>query len=208
MTPIGHFEAVWGRCSQLSALHSYLDKNVTAILQPDELLRAEWVARVSALDLYIHELIAQKMVEIFEARRLPTATYLKFQISTGTLNRIRTASTPSDASSAFDLFVRNQLSRITYQFPDDIADGVRLCSSIELWNEVAMVLGANPTTKTDKAKELKRQLSLLINRRNKIAHEGDLQQSPLREPWPISKADLIYVEEWLERTVRAIDSIV
>jgi hypothetical protein len=208
VTPLEHYEAVWGRCAQVSALHAYLENRVTGILQPDELLRAEWVARVSALDLYIHELVAQQMLATFDGRRPASPAYLKFQVSTETLNRIRAAATPSDASAAFDLYVRSYLSRITYQFPDDIADGVRLCSKIELWNEVALKLGATPATKVDIAKSLRTQLSLVVRRRNIIAHEGDLQQSPLREPWPISRADLVFVGEQIERLVRAIDAVV
>jgi hypothetical protein len=164
--------------------------------------------RVSALDLYIHELVAQKMLEIFEGRRSATPAYLKFKIPTETLNRIRAAATPSDASAAFDLFVRSHLGLITYQLPDDIAEGIRLCSAIELWYEVAMIFGATQATKTNDAKDIKRQLSLLIGRRNKIVHEGDLQQSPLREPWPISRADIVFVGEQIERIVRAIDTVV
>jgi hypothetical protein len=192
----------------LSTLHAYLEKNVSGIMQPDELLRAEWVARVSALDLYIHELVAQGMLAIFEGRRPASPAYLKFQISTETLNRIRVAATPSDASAAFDLYVRTYLSRITYQAPDDIAEGVRLCSTCELWNEVALRLGATPAKKVDEAKNLKTQLSLAVRRRHIIAHEGDLQQTPLREPWPISRADLAFVGAHIERVVRAIDTAI
>jgi hypothetical protein len=177
-------------------------------MQPDELLRAEWVGRVSALDLYIHELVAQRMLATFEGLRPATPAYLRFQVSTETLNRIRAAATPSDASAAFDLYVRSYLSRLTYQAPDDIADGIRLCSTIELWNEVALKLGATAATKADEAKSLKKQLSLVVRRRNIIAHEGDLQQSTLREPWPISRADLAFVGDQIERLVRAIDAVV
>ena len=115
---------MWSRCARLSTLHAYLETNVSGIMEPSELLRAEWVARVSALDLYVHELVAQGMLAIFEGLRPTTAAYLKFQVSAETLNRIRTATTPSDASAAFDLYVRTYLSRITYQAPDDIADGI------------------------------------------------------------------------------------
>lgn len=208
MTPLAHFEAVWSRCALLSTLHAYLVRSVSGIVQPDELLRAEWVARVSALDLYIHELVAQLMLATFEGRRPASPAYLRFQVSNETLNRIRAAATASDAGAAFDLYVRSYLSRITYQAPDDIADGVRLCSKIELWNEVALKLGATPATKAVQAKGLKLDLSLVIQRRNKIAHEGDLQQSPLREPWPISQADLVFVGDQIDRVARAIDAVV
>src|SRR5690348_1514771 len=199
MNPLAHFEAVWSRCAVLSALHAYVANNFTGVVQPDELLRAEWVARVSALDLYVHELVAQLMLATFEGRRPPTPAYLKFQLSNETVNRIRTAASQSDASAAFDLFVRNYLARITFQDPEGIAEGVRLCSAVELWNEVALKLGATAATKIDEAKDLKRRLSLVVQRRNKIAHEGDLQQPPLREPWPIDQKDLRTVAEEIER---------
>lgn len=208
MTALAHFEAVWSRCAQLSTLHAFLAKNVSGILQPDELLRAEWVARVSALDLYIHELVAQLMLASFEGRRVASPSYLRFQVSNETLNRIMGAASASDASAAFDLYVRSYLSRITFQAPDDIADGLRLCSTIELWNEVALRLGATPATKASEAKRLKRQLSLVVRRRHIIAHEGDLQQTPLREPWPISRTDLEFVGDQIEQIVKAIDLVV
>ena len=208
MTPLQHFDAVWSRCDQLSTLHAYLERNVAGVLQPGELLRSEWVARVSALDLYVHELVAQSMLDIFEGRRPTCPAYLRFRLSTDTVHRIQRASSASDARAAFDLDVRNHLSQITYQFPDDIAEGVRLCSSIELWNEVALALGASPATKTKDAKDLKTRLSLVVRRRNAIAHEGDLQQTPIREPWPISRADLTFVRDEIGRLVRVMDTLV
>lgn len=207
MTPLDHFESVWNRCAQLSALHAYLAQRVSSILQPDELLRAEWVARVSALDLYIHELVAQRMLEIFEVRRSPSPAYLKFQISNETLSRIRSAATNAEAAAAFDLEVRNHLSYMTFQDPEKIADGIRLCSAVELWNEIALHCGATPATKNAIAKDLKQQLSLVIRRRNGIAHEGDLQPSIPREPLPISQADLIVVGNLIEKIVKAIDKV-
>jgi hypothetical protein len=208
MTPKAQFDSVWGRCAILSGLFTYLERNVAGVLQPEELLRAEWVVRVSALDLYIHEVIAQSMVAIFEGRRPKTPAYSKFPISNEALDRIRAASTPTEASAAFDLYVRTQLGRITYQFPDDIAEGIRLCSAVELWNEIALALGATASTKNELAKHHKRQLSLIVRRRNAIAHEGDLQRTPLRDPWPIKRADLTDVSNFIESIVVAMDAII
>jgi hypothetical protein len=192
----------------LSALHLYLANNVAAAAQPDEVLRAEWVARVSALDLYIHELVAQRMVAIFEGQLPSTDAFKQFQVPTETLNRIRNAQSTVEASAAFDLHAREALSRKTYQFPDDIADGVRLCSPVELWNEIALQTGATPATKSVVAKGLKTSLSLVVRRRNAIAHEGDLQRTTPREPWPISRSDLATVRDRIEQIVRAIDAVV
>ena len=59
MTPKIYFDDVWQRCELFVALHGYVTANATAALQPDELLRAEWAARVSALDLYVHEIVTK-----------------------------------------------------------------------------------------------------------------------------------------------------
>jgi hypothetical protein len=196
------------RCAELSALHSYLANRVSSVLHPDELLRSEWAARVSAIDLYVHELVAQRMLAIFEKRLPPTPAYLRFYICTETLDRICNAQTRHEASAAFDLEVRSQLSRKTFQHPDDIADAIRLCWGSELWNEVAARLGATPQNKTILAKTLRRDFSLIVERRNKIVHEGDLQPSTTREPWPISRPDVAFVANQIERIVKTIDDLV
>jgi hypothetical protein len=208
MTPIAHFEAVWTRCAQLSALQAYLAKNVAGVLQPEELLRAEWVARVSALDLFIHELISQNMLAIFDGQRVASPGYLRFQLSLETLTRIRASAGQSNASAAFDLEVREQLSRETYQQPENIAEGIRLCCPLELWNEVATRLGASPTNQNSEAKKLKTALSVIVRRRNQIAHEGDLQPNQMGQPWPISRPDLKFVADFIEKVVYAINAVV
>lgn len=208
MTPIAHFATVWERCTQLSVLQAYLSKNVSGVLNPEELLRAEWVARVSALDLYVHELVAQGMRSIFDGQRPQTNAYLRFHIPLEVVSRILAAKSLTDAGAAFDLEVREQLAILTFQQPEKIADAVRLFSQTELWNEVALKFGATPSTKTNEAKAIKRQLSLIITRRNQIAHEGDLQPNLLRQPWPISRTDLDFVASTIEKIIKAIDAVV
>jgi hypothetical protein len=207
VTPLAHFDLVWSRSAELSVIQAYITNNVTGILSADELLRAEWATRISALDLYVHELVAQEMLATFEGRRPVSAAYQRFRISNETLDRIRAAITPSDASSAFDLEVRTQLDASSFQDPEKIAEAVRLISDIELWNEVALALGATQATKTTQAKTLKKDLSLMVQRRNKIVHEGDLQPSPPRLPWPISQADVAAVKQHVEAIVHAINDI-
>lgn len=208
MTPKGHFDAVWLRCHGLSAMHAFMARGTTAALPADEILRAEWVARVSALDLYVHELVAQRMLECFEGSRPRTPRFQSFELPLETIERIRTAATPVAASDAFDLEVRRQLSFVTFQDPDKIADGVRMCSNVELWNEIALNQGATHATKVAQAKRLKSQLRAIVDRRNKIAHEGDLQPTLPITPWPIDQADLAQVSIFVDRLVTSIEASV
>ena len=71
MDPITIFELAWLRCDELSGLQTYLSKNVSAVVKTEELLRAEWMSRVSALDLFVHELVAQSMLQIFQGNPRP-----------------------------------------------------------------------------------------------------------------------------------------
>jgi hypothetical protein len=207
MIPIQVYEEVWVRCDQLSQLHSYLTSQATTILPLDDLLRSEWAMRVSALDLFVHELTAQKMLAIFRNVHPITPAFTRFQLTYEAMNRIRFAPSPDEAASAFDLEVRTQFSRKTFQDPEEIAHAIRHCSEIELWNEIALCLGASASEKIEKAKSLKRELSLIVQRRNKIVHEGDLQPQIPRVPWPITKSDLAFVASSVDNVVRSINTI-
>jgi RiboL-PSP-HEPN len=209
MKPLDYFNEAWGRCEHLTTLHDYLDKRLTSALSLDEMLRAEWVSRVSALDLYIHELVLQNMMDIYYGKRPSTPSYLKFRVSMETLSRMNASSTPTDAGSAFELEIRTSLARVTYQDPDTIADGIRLISTVDLWAQLAIAIkGATAATKIKFSKEIKRDLSLIVSRRNKIAHEGDLQSTSPRLPWAINRDNLNSVATTIKNIVYAIDDII
>lgn len=208
MTPKTYFDDVWQRCELFAALHGYVVAQATAALQPDELLRAEWAVRVSALDLYVHELVTTHLVGIFTGARPACPGFGRLQVSADALIRIQNAPTLSDRAAAFELEVRTRLSRVTYQTPDDIADGIRMVSPCSLWNEVALKLGASTSTVTAVAGDLRKKLSIIVDRRNKIVHEGNLQPTVPRIPWPISRSDLADVTSFIASVVGAIDAIV
>jgi len=193
----------------LTVIHTFVARRGTGALRPDELLRAEWVARVSALDLFIHELVAQRMLKIISQELPQTAAFTRFRVSTDTAARMAVGPATA-AQAAFDLDLREQFSTLTFQMPDKIADAIRLCSSVKLWNAVAenQNLGA-PTAQIEVfSKNIKATLSLIVGRRNKIAHEGDLQPGVPREPWPISESDVAEVRNFIQCLVISIDSVV
>jgi hypothetical protein len=123
------------------------------------------------------------------------------------MERLRKAATSTEASSAFDLDVRERHSILTFQDPEKIAGAVRLYSGVELWNEVALHLGATAATKDLAAKALKKDISLIVQRRNKIAHEGDMQPAVPRAPWPIDRASVDFVATTIEKVVMAIEHV-
>jgi hypothetical protein len=195
------------RAGLFGGLHAYITKNAAAVLDPTELLRAEWAMRVSALDLYVHELVSQRLLEIFRGARPTCPGYLKIPISNNALMRIRANGKGNVSDSAFDLEMRTRLSRVTFQAPDEIADGIRMVSSIELWSEIVKHNGATGAAIKADAAALKAELSQIVNRRHKIVHEGDLQPSMPRVPWPITRPDVDHVKNVILRIVKGIEAV-
>lgn len=206
MTPKAYFDDIWRRADLFATLHAFLTKNAAAAIQPDELLRAEWAMRVSALDLYVHEVVSQNLLKIFQGIRSVCPGYSKLQISSDTLMRIHTSGPGLASDTAFDLEIRTRLARVTYQFPDDIADGIRMVSPIEFWNEIARHHGATPVSVKSEAATLKGELTQIVNRRNKIVHEGDLQPVIPRLAWSISREDVDHVKTTIEKVISGMEA--
>lgn len=205
-TPKDIFDNAWSRCDLLSLTYSYTSSNMSGVFDSQEILRAEWVARVSALDLYIHELVAQKMLEIFQGTRSRTLRFDKFTIPHSVMSDI--INNPSTRDQTYDLEVRRQIGIQTYQTSESIADGIRLISDIGLWRLVALDQGSTSSAADSRAKSMKMQLNAIVERRNKIAHEGDMKPLTPREPWPIAGQDLVVVRNFIEALVTSIDRIV
>ena len=156
----------------------------------------------------MHELVTKNLVEIFAGARPVCPGFARFQVSCEALMRIQAAATSADRSAAFELEVRTRLSRVTYQHPDDIADGIRMVSPCALWNEIALKLGATTATVTAVSADLRKRLAIIVDRRNKIVHEGDLQPMVPRTPWLIDRGNVSQVTTFINDVVGAIDSIV
>lgn len=208
MTPKLYFDEVWFRAEVIGSIHAYIAKNVAAALDPSELLRAEWAMKVSALDLYIHEVVAQNLLKIFQGTRPPCPGFFRVRISNETLMRIHNAGRGFHSDNAFDLEVRTMLSRITFQYPDEIADGIRMISSIELWNEVVKFHGASASSASSQSKAMRGDLTQIVNRRNKIVHEGDLGPSIPRAQNYIDRSQVDDVSALIQKIVIAIDALV
>ena len=69
-----------------------------------------------------------------------------------------------------DTEIRRAHSWKSFQKPDSIADAIRLFTEISLWKDVAALMGMTPA-------DLKTRIELVVDRRNKIAHEADIDPS-------------------------------
>lgn len=167
------------RVEHLGGLYRALSGLTTAAVDASDLLRAQVVLAVSAFDFYIHEVTVFGMVAVFEGRRPPTQAFLKYRVSVGAVS----VGMSAHSSSWFEAEIREQHSFQSFQQPDKVADAIRLFSDVKLWQEIASMMARTE-------KDVKDQLKLIVDRRNKIAHEADLDPSYPGTRWPIKASDV------------------
>ena len=188
------FEENLGRARDMRAMYLNLKLTLSQNFELSDILRASIVASVSSLDSFIHELSRLGIVEIYKGNRPKPIGYSKFMIS---IDHLQIITSNPNSTDWLEAEIRKQHSWQTFQHPDKIADAIRLVSSKELWKDVGERLGIDATT-------LKQQLSLIVDRRNKIAHEADADPSSPGSRWPIDESIVLDTIDSIERIGRAI----
>lgn len=218
LNPIEQFRENITRVQVLDGVHTALDNTTTAALDLTDLLRAQIVMIVSALDLYIHEITRIGMLEVYNGKRPQTDAFLRFQVTLdsamqGTelaIERLKLAMQRNPDPSKdkwlddkwLDSQIRERHSHKSFQKPEDIADAVRLFSSCQLWQDVANQLNLD-------AQDVKNDLLAIVKRRNQIVHEADLDPTypGTMTRWSISPADVASTLEFIQDVCEAIDVV-
>ncbi len=184
------------RVRDLSHLINAIGSMTTSAIDLSDLLRSQIVLSVSALDHFIHEYVRLGMLEIQRGVRAPTDAYLRFQIPL----RVTHPTTAISSSDWLDDVIRERHSWLSFQHPDKVADAIRLISSEQLWKRVEDKLGIP-------ARDIKTRLSLIVDRRNKIAHEADMDPTNPGIRWPINLNMVNETIDFIERIVQTIFDI-
>ncbi len=180
----------------LGGLYDSLSRMTTAAVDSTDLLRSQIVLSVSAVDFFVHEITVQGMLETLRGIRPSTEAFHKYKLSAGLL-----LLSPYDLASAFEREIRERHSYLSFQQPDKVADAIRLISPKPLWQELSALLGRNEG-------ELKNQLRLIVERRNQIAHEADVDPSYPAQRWPIRKSDTDDCVQFVCDLCEAINTVV
>jgi hypothetical protein len=155
------------QASELGVLYAHLSNTVTIPEQFDDLLRSQIVNALSAFDKLMHDLIRIGMVRIFENQRPSTSKYLSEAVAIQHLPGLAASAVPPPAVR-FEEIVREKLSKLSFQDPAKIADGLSyIWNETQKWQQIALGLGM-----TDE--DAKRKQRLIVTRRNAIVHEADL----------------------------------
>lgn len=188
------------RVQALGGLYDVLSQQTTPALDLTDLLRSQIVMVVSTLDHYVHEITRIGMLEVYSGKRPWTPAFLRFQITMeATLQGI--AAVPGN-DGWLDEEIRKKHGYLAFQHPDRIADAIRLFSSCTLWISVASELNLE-------VEDVKTELQLIVNRRNQIAHEADLDsRTPGGNRFTISPSDTERIINFIQNIGEAIYVVV
>jgi len=196
---LDQFHVSINRVRDLIAVHNSVKAKSTPVLDLSDILRAALVLSISALDFYVHEVVRLGMLEIHQGLRSEPPAFSRFQVSLGS------AREGLNVDLSLDYWLEDEIrqrhSYKSFQQPENIADAIRLISDKKLWEEVAKVMGRQ-------AQDIKQQLSIIVDRRNKIAHEADIDPTlGLGSRWSINEVLVNDAVDFVEQVVESIHSV-
>ena len=184
---------------ELDTLYVYLKDTLLLPNDLTDLLRAEWVYTISAMDKLIHELVRLGMIEAFQGTRVRTKKFLDFGISVSTYTNISSSILTNFPPPEywFEQEVIQKHKQLSFQDPDKITDGLSLIwDENHKWHKLSESIGIPE-------RDLKTQLKTIISSRNQIVHEADIDLlSGQRNT--IDKADIDIVVSFIETLSEAI----
>lgn len=179
------------------AVYDAVRARTTETLDLSDLLRAEIVMLVSGIDYYVHEIVRLGMLECHRGTRGVTPSFLQFSV---TLENVRQGLQAPTVDDWLDNEIRTRHGWQSFQRADKIAEAIRLFSGVRLWEDVGRVMGSP-------AEDVVRRLNLIVDRRNKIAHEADTDPT-YGKRWPIDALMVDEASEFIEKLVEAIHRVV
>lgn len=151
--------------------------------------------RITALDIasWLEDEIQQSQGYEFLRQSYGVSALIP-AISSSIVNRLNN-------TSWLESEIRERLGYQSFQQADKIADAIRYISDKKLWDEVAILM-------TRPVKDIKQQLNLIVDRRNKIAHEADIDPSfSIGSRWNIDEILVSDAVNFIEILVESIHQV-
>lgn len=194
------FSASIAEARSLTDLFNFLTENVKAPFSYDDILRSQIVYSVSAFDKLMHDIIRIGMVACYSGTRPATDKYQAEPISLQ-LHGALVAATIPPKEIVFQTEVVVKLSRLTFQDPEKVAEGLSLIwGEKNKWVKIAGAMGKP-------VEDVRTTLKLITGRRNAIVHESD--RNPLTNvKTAITAAETKDVTDFIELCGKSIVGLV
>lgn len=185
---------------EMDTLHNHLVNELKLPNDLSDILRAQFVYAVSALDKLVHELVRVGMLEAFKNQRVKTSKFNGFSISLETYSKIQQVneSMPDilqleTPEYFFEQEVIGKHKHLSFQEPDKIADALSFIwetDKINKWKIIASEFNS-PSVSDD---FVKKKLKNIVSRRNRIVHEADIDFQTNKR----SEIDVVDVKDAVE----------
>jgi len=183
---------------------SHFDHNYVS-----ELLRASVVAAVSALDRYMHDLVLENSWKLLSKSEANIPKELKkLNIPALEVKRALTKikkDPKARPGNQIKKAIQVELHSSTFQGSGGIDKCVALLGVANFWTNVSNLIQGNPGSKA-----VQDQLNKIVNRRNQIVHEADLERKisskkdMLRD---ITRKNANDYVTWIRQFVSAVDQL-
>ena len=180
-------------------LHEQLSKVVPA-MDLSDILRAEYVLIVSAFDCYVHDVVLQGMANMFSGSKPDSRAYNEFCLPMSAVKQLLVSTDSAIRESIFNVSAKKLLAKDSYQSPKSVEYAMNLINLKNVWHKVGLKLSMP-------SKDVVLKLGLIIQRRNKIAHEADIHDLVSMDKTPIDRSDVDDTFAFLDQIVAAIEEI-
>lgn len=189
------------RTLELGSIYNLLEAHYPLLVaQREEVLRAQIVLIVSAFDTFIHDCIRTGIINIFSGSRNAGNTLSSYAIPFDQVQSLDKMPSIQDKINHLDNILREKNSKDSYQSPKSIEYALGLINVDKVWTRLSPFMNKS-------AADIRNQLALIVDRRNKIAHESDYNPFN-RQNYPITKQDVDDVINYMNLLVIGIYKIV
>ena len=180
------------RVRNLIAIYDYLQADPKNTLDSSDVLRGGMVLLVSALDTFVHDVVRIGMIQILRGDRKQTDSYQKVKFTLQQVN--------FDPDYLwFERQIREENGRETFQTPEQLEKAIKYIFKEDLWVRLSQIL------KLDNKEDIKRHIRAIVDRRNQIAHEADLDMGlPAPTKRSIESEDIKDAVDFIEKLANAV----
>lgn len=190
------FDYVVRSLADLDSIYEFLSQQAPS-LNGSAILRAKYVLIVSAFDTYIHAIVEEKIIGGFGKES--SCELSKLNIPLNNAYDIICANEPTLKEQLFAQTIKSTLSKYSYQSPRNVENALQIIGISHIWRMAKNYLDMS-------AEDIQKKLSIIVQRRNQIAHESDFDDVSMqfRE---IKKSDVEEVTWFLSRLVEVIEGV-
>lgn len=158
-----------------------MSKMTASAMDLSDLFRAAFVQGVSAFDHYVHDEVRVRMLHMFtQPSHMWPPAFTSFSVPLSAISATSAVASSAHSATWLENEIRAQHQLLSFQHPDKVAQACRLVSTVDLWTAIANHLGIARQGRVQANKVAKNKLKLIIDRRNLIVHEADLDPTPPR----------------------------